>query len=159
MLDTKTSIEAFARNVRLVKMQANGLTHEESLLQLPFRGNCLNWVLGHLAANRDSVLKLLGEPTIFAQATRYKTDSPPVTEAGTDALPLQELIDGLDRTQERIAAAMAQMDEAAWSREVIANDRKATIADRVFFLYFHETYHVGQTELFRQLAGKDDKII
>jgi len=30
---------------------------------------------------------------------------------------------------------------------------------RIFFLYFHETYHVGQTELFRQLAGKDEKLI
>jgi hypothetical protein len=30
---------------------------------------------------------------------------------------------------------------------------------RLFFYYFHETYHVGQTELLRQLAGRDDKII
>jgi hypothetical protein len=29
----------------------------------------------------------------------------------------------------------------------------------VFFLYFHETYHVGQTELLRQLAGKNDQVI
>jgi hypothetical protein len=29
----------------------------------------------------------------------------------------------------------------------------------VFFQYFHETYHVGQTELLRQLAGKNDQVI
>jgi hypothetical protein len=25
--------------------------------------------------------------------------------------------------------------------------------------YFHETYHVGQTEMLRQLAGKNDQVI
>ena len=29
----------------------------------------------------------------------------------------------------------------------------------LFFGYFHESYHVGQTELLRQLAGKNDKMI
>jgi hypothetical protein len=51
------------------------------------------------------------------------------------------------------------MDEAALAREYASGDRKTTVGQRAFFLYFHETYHVGQTELFRQLAGKDDKII
>jgi uncharacterized damage-inducible protein DinB len=34
-----------------------------------------------------------------------------------------------------------------------------TQADSLFFRYFHETYHVGQTELLRQLAGRNDKVI
>jgi hypothetical protein len=34
-----------------------------------------------------------------------------------------------------------------------------TLGNRLFFIYYHETYHVGQTELLRQLAGKNDKII
>ncbi len=25
-------------------------------------------------------------------------------------------------------------------------------------MYFHETYHLGQTELLRQLAGTNDKV-
>ena len=33
------------------------------------------------------------------------------------------------------------------------------LSERIFFLYFHETYHVGQTELLRQLTGVDDKVI
>jgi uncharacterized damage-inducible protein DinB len=45
------------------------------------------------------------------------------------------------------------------AREITVRERKTTVGQRVFFLYFHESYHVGQTELLRQLAGKNDKII
>jgi hypothetical protein len=41
----------------------------------------------------------------------------------------------------------------------MVGEQATTIAKRLFFLNFNESYHVGQTELFRQLAGKNDKII
>lgn len=154
-------IDVFARNVSVIKMQTKDLTDEDSLRQPPFHGNCLNWVLGHIAENRDGVLELLGEsPQIGALGARYKRGSEPLTDAGDGVLRLDELVAWLDRAQERIAAAIARMNNAAWAREiVVGNNRKTTVGQRVFFLCFHETYHVGQTELFRQLAGKDDKII
>lgn len=94
-----------------------------------------------------------------ASGVRYKRGSEPLTEADAGTLQLEELLQWLDRTQERIAAALSKMDEAALAREFTSGDRKTTVGQRAFFLYFHETYHVGQTEVFRQLAGKDDKII
>jgi uncharacterized damage-inducible protein DinB len=51
------------------------------------------------------------------------------------------------------------MDDTTFAREIGSGERKTTVGQRAFFLYFHETYHVGQTELFRQLAGKNDKVI
>lgn len=36
----------------LVHRLVNGLTQAETLLQLPFRVNYLNWVLGHIVTNR-----------------------------------------------------------------------------------------------------------
>ncbi len=161
MIGAKDLIDAFARNVNIVKMQTKDLTHEDSLRQPPFRGNCLNWVLGHIAENRDHVLELLGEaPQIGELGMRYKRDSNPLTESGDGILRLEELLAWLDRAQERIAVALGNMDEVALSREITTgNNRTTTVGQRVFFLYFHETYHVGQTELFRQLAGKADKVI
>ena len=44
---------------------------------------------------------------------------------------------------------------ATW--ETLIDDE--TLADWVAFLHWHETYHVGQLELLRQLAGTNDKII
>ena len=54
---------------------------------------------------------------------------------------------------------LSKMDEAALAREFTSGERKMTVGQRAFFLYFHETYHVGQAEVFRRLAGKDDKVI
>ena len=160
MINSQDLSNAFARNVNIIKMQTEGLTHEDSLRQLPFHGNCLNWVLGHIAANRDGVLETLGEPPLMdAYGVRYKRGSDPVTQADEGTLTLEELLNWLDHSQERIATSLSKMDEAALAREYTSGDRKTTVGQRAFFLYFHETYHVGQTELFRQLAGKDDKVI
>lgn len=161
MIDANDLTEAFARNVSVIKMQTQDLTHADSLIQPPFGGNCLNWVLGHIAENRDRILDLLGEPpSMGALGARYKRGSDPMKQADDNTLRLEEILAWLDRAQERIASALARMDAAAWAREItIGNNRKMTVAQRVFFLYFHETYHVGQTELFRQMAGKTDKVI
>lgn len=160
MIDTKDMAGAFARNAILVRQQAAGLTHEDSLRQPPFRGNCLNWVLGHMARNRDDVLQALGEARLMGEeGERYKRESDALTGHSPGVLQLEELLDRIDRAQERIAATLGGMDEAALSREVTTGENKRTVAQRVFFLYFHECYHVGQTELLRQLAGKDDKVI
>ena len=160
MISSQDLSEAFARNVNIIKRQADGLTDEDCLRQLPSNSNCMNWVLGHIAVSRDDVLRTLGEPPeMQANGARYKRGSDPVTAADEDILPLEELLNWLDRTQERIATALTKMSAAALARELPSDERKLTIGQRAFFLYFHETYHVGQTELFRQLAGKNDKII
>lgn len=48
------------------------------------------------------------------------------------------------------------------SAEQLADDfgsNARVIARPVTFLYRHETYHTGQTEYQRQLAGTDDHVI
>ena len=160
MINSQDLSNAFARNANIIKMQTEGLTQEDSLRQLLAHGNCLNWVLGHIAVNRDSVLETLGEPPeMGSNGVRYKRGSDPLKQADEGTLTLEELLDWLDRSQERIANTLSKMDEAALAREYTSGNQKTTLGQRAFFLYFHETYHVGQTELFRQLAGKDDKII
>ena len=49
MISSNDLTEAFARNANVIKMQTKDLTHADSLRQPPFQGNCLNWVLGHIA--------------------------------------------------------------------------------------------------------------
>ncbi len=159
MLNAQDLSIAFARNTSIIKMQTEGLTNEDSMRLLP-HGNCLNWVLGHIAIHRDSVLQTLGEPPFMGTAgARYKRDSETLTRIDEGTLPMQELLTWLDRSQECIASTLSKLDESDLAREIATGDRTTTVGQRVFFLYFHETYHVGQTELFRQLAGKDDKLI
>jgi len=160
MINANDLAEAFARNATLVNMQSAGLTQEDSLRQQPVRGNCLNWVLGHIAINRDQVLEVLGEPPLMGEAgTRYKRESEPLTAGDEGILPLDDLLSRIAQAQERITAALSQMDEATFAHQAPGGRRSRTVGQALFFLYFHESYHVGQTELFRQLAGKTDKLI
>jgi uncharacterized damage-inducible protein DinB len=152
--------EAFARNLWIAQKQAEGLTNEDSLRQPPFRGNCLNWVLGHMLTNRDTILEWLGEmPAGGERASRYRRESEPVTGPADDLLPLEELVPLLAASQQKLAAALGRLSEADLEREVVLGGKASPLRNRLFFLYFHDTYHTGQTELLRQLAGVNDKVI
>ena len=161
MLSPNDLAAALARNVNIVKMQSEGLTHAESLMQLPFQGNCMNWVVGHLALSRDDMLEVLGEPPMMAaRGARYDRGSELLAGEEEGVLPLEDLLTHLDKTQERLATVLGQMDDAAMARELaLSNNRTMTLGQRLFFFYFHEVYHVGQTELLRQLTGRNDKLI
>jgi hypothetical protein len=159
MIDATELVGAFARNLGVVKAQAEGLTDADSLIQFP-HGNCLNWVIGHIVEGRDDVLEILGEPRVAGAAVeRYQRGSEPITGTEAAVLPLAQLLELLEQSQERIDIALSHIVPSALARKAEDDPRGRTIGQRIFFLYFHETYHVGQTELFRQFAGKDDKLI
>jgi len=161
MIEPKELAEAYARNVRVIQAQTEGLNHADSLLQLPFRGNCLNWVIGHIISSRDEVLAALGEPPVLDGAATecYRRTSDPVTQDGAQVLPLEDLLGKLGQSQERIAAVLEPATDADMDRELKLGERTTTVGKYVFFRYFHESYHVGQTELLRQLAGVNDQVI
>ena len=122
--------------------------------------NCLNWVLGHCADGRDRVLAMLGEAPLLGEAgARYRRESDPITGDGPEVLPLERLLVVLAEGQERIGAALAARPDEALGEEEQVGERTLTLLERLHFAYFHETYHVGQTELLRALAGKTDKVI
>lgn len=163
MITSKALAEAYTRNVNIVKQQADGLSQADSLIQLPFRANCLNWVVGHLVTNRVTVLKLLEvQGFIFDEGSlsHYQYDSKPVTVDGEGVLSLEQLLIMLDLTQEIINTRMPDLTDEDLSRLVtVYGDRAQPVADWLFFFFFHDSYHTGQTEILRQAAGKDDKII
>lgn len=160
MFSPQQLAEAFARNANIVKMQTDGLSTEESLLQPPFRGNCLNWVVGHIVQNRDRVIEALGGVRVFGSSgERYRRESEPITGDGEGILRLEELLALLEQSQQAIEGALKTATEEDLKREITPVRRPMPAQDWVFFLYFHDTYHTGQTELLRQLAGKGDKVI
>ena len=151
--------KAFARNLWIIEAQTAGLTHQDSLVQVPGM-NCLNWVLGHLADYRDQVLTMLGEaPALGEEGARYQRESDPVTGDGPGVVPLERLLAVLKEGQVRISTALSALSNEALGAEEMVNDRRLTLEDRLHFAYFHDTYHTGQTELLRAVAGKTDKVI
>ena len=145
----------------IIHDQVNGLTHAESLIQPQPGGNCLNWVLGHLLTNQLQIIEAVGAvPPFDSQVvSRYVRNSEPIFGDGEGVLPLEELIKLHDQTHATLNTLLTAMKEEDFEREIEVRERKMTLGWRVFFLHFHYTYHLGQLEFLRQLAGKLDKII
>lgn len=145
----------------LIHDQTNGLSHTDTLIQPKPGGNCMNWVLGHLLENQIAMCEALGgvSPIPRADLARYKRESEPITSDGTGIKTLTELLAGLDDLHECIIARLDSMTEAEMEQEITLRERTMTRGSRIFFLFFHSTYHIGQLEQLRQLAGKLDKVI
>jgi hypothetical protein len=160
MITARDLIEGLERNLGIIKDQTQGLSHADTLLQLPFRGNCLNWVLGHLAGNRNTMLRFLGEQPVLseAHAKRYGYGSEPVCGDGDDILTLEQLLAALEQEQQILAARLGAITNEELACEVKSFRGTTTLEQLLLFLYWHESYHTGQTEPLRQLAGKDDKV-
>lgn len=152
---------AFDRNARVVHIQTEGLTHTDSLIQTPYNINCLNWVVGHIVMYRDQILELLGKQQLLSAVEKslYARESEPIRGEGKDVLRLERLLELLDQGQEQITEGLKELTPNDLENEIQVGQRRTRLSERLFFLYFHDTYHVGQTDLLRQVAGKDDRII
>lgn len=130
---------------------AAGITHEESCRAPAGGGNCLNWVLGHIAASREDMLKLLG-----AEPLRSEAEAAPYARgsageiAAASARPLGEILDALARS----AAALKSRLEAMGPEQFARPAGKGTLGENLAFLQFHESYHAGQVGLLRRTLGK-----
>jgi len=162
MISIQNLSDFYDRNLQIIKMQSDGLTHEDSLIQLPFRSNCLNWVIGHVLANRCNILVLLGAEDLLPglNLDHYERESDPISGEEEGVILLDDLISHLEESQHRLAAALEKETEESLQRIAPYRDRpERSVAYWLSFLFFHDSYHVGQTEILRQAAGKDDKII
>ena len=158
--DAQALAQAFRLTHQIIKLQTNGLSHADSVLQPPFRGNCLNWVVGHIIEGRDSALNLMGEAPLLdhERADFYRTGSEPITSA-EQAVPLEDLLQVLELSQQQIEATLERTTPDQRGRSVQFRGSERSLEQAIAGLHWHETYHTGQLELLRQLAGKNDAII
>ncbi|HLF89070.1 MAG TPA: hypothetical protein VI451_09010 [Anaerolineales bacterium] len=85
MIHPQALIKMFGYNLKLIVEQLTGMTHEESLFQPPFEGNCINWVLGHLVSSRSTPMKLIGaQPVWTDEQRRFYKHGPPQLKPETD---------------------------------------------------------------------------
>ncbi|MCB0062506.1 MAG: DinB family protein [Caldilineaceae bacterium] len=138
---------------RIVKGKTEGLSHADSMRQLPFPGNCMNWNLGHLLVYRMQYLGVIDgtskpDPAEFAI---YGAGSEPLTDSAK-AIPLETLLARLDDASTQVITALEAMPTEKLT-ELYDAEKGTTVDDRLqFYLIFHESYHAGQLELLRELA-------
>jgi hypothetical protein len=141
--------------------QLEGLTHTDSLLQPHPGGNCLNWVMGHLVGNLVIILSVLGcdPPTGLPDLAHYRYGSEPVHCDEPGVIELSALIDAYRLLTKTITDQLAQMTEADFDDEIEFWQDQTRRGYVAFFFFFHNTYHLGQLEQLRNLAGKTEKVI
>jgi len=161
MITSQEIADSYALNMRLIKLQTDGLSHDDCLVQTAYNINSLNWVLGHIAVNRDNVLRALDEEPLLSdsESARYKRGSEPVKADDGLILPLESLLEVLERGQDTIAELLNHLSVEDMDREIQSGENTVSLGSRLFGLYFHDTYHTGQTDLLRQVAGKNDAVI
>lgn len=153
---------SYDRNVQILKRQTQDLTHEQSLIQLPFRANCMNWIVGHVVTNRNNVLKLLKAVDLIEDVdlSPYQRESEPITPESKGILQLEELLEMLERSQEHLKRLLEEITDPEVARTVaFFGNTEMTVGEWLQFFFFHDAYHTGQAEIMRQAAGMDDKII
>jgi hypothetical protein len=155
-MDAQALTFALGFNDRVVQLNLDGLTHDDSLVQPPGGGNCINWQLGHIVRHRNLMLQAIGAPTVWtdqAQA-RYDRGSESLAPGDPGVVALDDLRREFDRAGEQLRAAL----ESASPESLDAPMGKATVGRRLLFLAMHEAYHVGQIGLGRRIAGKPGAI-
>jgi hypothetical protein len=123
------------------------LTHAQSVRQLPFEANCLNWLMGHLTVYRDRMLRLVGGDPLWnaEQTARYDYGSPPVLDP-TDCLPYEQIVADWQTAGVRLLDCLAVMPPETL---LAPHDKTQTKADRLVRYAWHEGYHIGQCDILR----------
>lgn len=145
----------------ILLQQTEGLSQADSLIQPQPGGNCLNWVMGHLVGNLIEIQNVLGGevPAEIPNVSQYGFGSEPVLRDEDRVIPLHELINAYDLLTEKVTDQLSRMSEANFEEEIDFWQGKTRRGYVVFFYFFHNTYHLGQLEQLRNLAGRTEKVI
>lgn len=161
-----SEVEVFRHQVGMirtvVRLNVDGVSQEESLIQPAPAGSCLNWVVGHLACIYNKVLPLVGQEPVADAATlkRYDRGAPPIRD-GAEALELRDLMDAFEKASDRIDAGLAALPAEVLDRkapESPSGNPDETVRSLLSTVFFHQAYHAGQLGLLRRIAGKEGAI-
>jgi uncharacterized damage-inducible protein DinB len=136
-----------------IKQKTEALTHADSMKQLPFPANCMNWNIGHIVVYRDEYLGAIdgvssASPTEFAV---YGAGSAPLTD-DSKAIQLGSLLEKLEDSSARLKVALQTLSPDKLN-EPYESHAGNTLDDYLqFYIIVHEAYHLGQLEILRELA-------
>ncbi|KFF24872.1 hypothetical protein [Chryseobacterium vrystaatense] len=135
-------------NYKVISLNTDGISHEESMIFPNGEANCMNWVLGHLIYIRNAFLNVLGEESVWdnEKFSCYNRGAFPL-ERKDELVPFEELMSYLRQSQDKLEAKLISME--SFNPETV-ND--------IAILSFHENYHSGQLGYLRRILGKPGAI-
>lgn len=137
------------------------ITNDESLIQVGIKGNCINWLAGHILSVRDSVFSNFGMEKFLSEdeSKRYERGSAPVSSSD-NTVNIERIKEGLEATYLRWTEIIKSKDEEFFNSPIPADGLPLPIPDPtigilLFVLAYHEGYHTGQIGLAQRALGKD----
>jgi uncharacterized damage-inducible protein DinB len=147
----------FGFSARALSLNLEGITDEESRVRPAAGGNSINWLVGHIVSYRQVVLELLGESPVWPKERTDAYGRGSNGDVQDDLrLPVDGLLDALKSTTAVIVPLLEALSDEAMAAQ--PPGLKQPLGQRLAFLAFHESYHVGQVGLARRLLGKPGAI-
>lgn len=135
-------------NYKIILMNIEGFTHEESMIFPNGEANCMNWIVGHLIYIRNAFLNVLEEEPVWDHETFscYNRGEIPLHRKNEFA-NFDDLKVYLKDTQNKFETKLNSL-------ECI----NPVIIDDISGLCLHEIYHNGQLGYLRRILGKPGAI-
>lgn len=145
---------SFVRNAFFWDTNLKDMTHADALVQPPVRGNCILWIAGHVLHYRGAIHRVLGLPEALPMSAtqRFARDSAPVLGAEEGITSLETLIAAYHASQPAVVAAITDLSMEHAAEMVQEFGFNMPRAELLVSFMRHESYHMGQLELLRELA-------
>lgn len=143
-------IQDYEFHTMLIHRFVDNITHQESILQLPFEHNCMNWILGHIVTNRSHMLETVGAAHAWQEEVRalYHTETPPI-KPESKSVQFETLVKYLDESVGLLKAALKNVSDE-YLEETHSNYRgEKTRYAHVTSFHWHESFHIGQLEILK----------
>lgn len=135
-------------NYKIILLNIDGFTHEESIIFPKGEANCMNWVLGHVIYIRNAFLNVLGEESVWnnEKFSCYNRGEIPLNRK-EEFVSFEELKSYLKETQDKLETKLNSLESF-----------DSTVINDISGLCLHEIYHSGQFGYLRRLLGKKGAI-
>ena len=153
-MKTQQSIaHQFGLVYRMIEVNVEGMTAEQSLAQPAPGGNCANWIVGHLTNIQNNVMRLVGEAPVWESQQLAHAGWETITGQG-QAIPWETMRDRLLASRDRCLAAISRLSDQQMADQVPHPFEGTTSrAELLSLLAFHQSYHSGQLAIARRIAG------
>ncbi|MDM1557313.1 hypothetical protein PYS58_05640 [Chryseobacterium indologenes] len=152
-METKSNEIELVKNqisstIKIVTLNTEGITHEESMIFPNNEANCMNWILGHLIYIRNPLLNILGEESVWDNEKFSCYNRGEIAwDRKDEFVNFEELKSYLQQSQDKLEAKLDTLEH--FNAENI-ND--------ISTLCLHEIYHAGQLGYVRRVLGKPGAI-
>ena len=144
----KSIVSDYKFHTMLIHRYVDDVSHQESILQLPFEHNCMNWILGHIVTNRSHVLETIDVSHAWQEEVRalYHMETPAITTQ-SKAVNFDKLVEYLDESVELIESALEKMSDEQLEKKHSNYRGEKSRYEHLTSFHWHEAFHIGQLEV------------